>query len=72
MRVVIRHRETADGYGEATRKFLESAIDPSFAVGWTFAEQKGAADTARAVISAGHGNVDQVCTGHRHECCRQV
>ncbi len=40
-------------------EFFESAIDPFFAVEWTFPEEKRASHTAsHAVIPAGRDNID--------------
>jgi hypothetical protein len=59
--------EEAAGVIDPLIKFLQSKLDPFFAVERTAAEQECAADaTGDAVIPARHGDVDELRAGHRH------
>ena len=61
MQVIIHHREPADGHGEDFRKFLESMLDPFFAVDQTLREEKRTPDTASdAVIPTSYRHVDKM------------
>ena len=67
MKMIVHHREPADGNREDIGKFLQSAFDPFFAVEWSIAEQECAADApGEAVVPARHGHVDKVGASHRH------
>jgi hypothetical protein len=65
--MVIEHGKAADGDREGLGQFPQPILDPLFAVGVTFTQQKSASDTpGDAVIPSRNRRIDQVSAGHGH------
>jgi hypothetical protein len=67
MEVIVHHREPADAEREDFGELLDPVFDPLFSVGRALSKQKRASDApARAVIPAGHGEIDELPASNGH------
>ena len=65
--MIIHHREPADADREYFGEFLDAVLEPLFTVRLSLRKQERASDAAsRAVIPAGHGEIDELSASDGH------